>query len=251
MFDLACKTVLITGASAGIGSACAEMISGLGARVVLAGRNCERLAAVRSRLAGDGHMTICQELTDFDALPAMIDQVVQETGPVCGFVHAAGIETLLPLKNMRPNAYADLFSINVTAGFEIARLLTRKKNSLPHGGSFVFIASVMALAGQSGLIGYCSSKGALIAGARAMAVELVPRKIRVNCICPGIVEGTAMTEQLFNVLGSEAAERVIAAHPMGLGKPQDVAGTCAFLLSDAARWMTGTALPVDGGYTMV
>lgn len=249
-FDLSGKTILISGASSGIGKACALAVSRAGSRVILVARNEARLKKVYEQLEGLDHRMICQDLTDYNALENLIDSVAAQH-PIFGFIHAAGIELTLPLRNMRPADYEKQFAINVTAGFELARLISKKKYRNPDGGSYVFISSTMGLAGQSGLTGYCSSKGALISGARAMAVELALQKIRVNCVCPGHVEGTLMSDHLFSNLGDEARQRIIQAHPMGLGTPEDVANACVFLLSDAARWITGTALPVDGGYTTV
>jgi len=244
------KTILVTGASSGIGQACAKAISRLGGRVILVARDENRLEAVRQQLSGTGHTVFSQDLIQFDALNDLV-KTMAEGGSIFGMVHAAGIEMTLPLRSMRSEYYEKLFALNVTAGFELARLISKKKIRNSAGGSYVFISSTMGLVGQSGLVGYCSSKGALIAGSRAMAAELALHHIRVNCICPGHVKNTHMSNQLFSALSEEAKARIVDAHPMGLGMPEDVAHACVFLLSDAARWITGIAMPVDGGYTMV
>lgn len=249
-YSLSGRTVVVTGASSGIGRACAIAISRIGGRVVLIARNSERLQAVREELSGNGHQIFSRDLTRFDGLTDLVAEAA-EPGPIFGLVHAAGIEITLPLRNMRPENYEQLFALNVTAGFELARLISRKKVRDPAGGSYVFVSSTMGLAGQSGLTGYCSSKGALIAGCRAMAAELASRRIRANCVCPGHVRGTHMSDQLFAGLSEEAVQAIRDAHPLGLGAPEDVAHACVYLLSDAACWVTGIALPVDGGYTMV
>jgi NAD(P)-dependent dehydrogenase (short-subunit alcohol dehydrogenase family) len=101
--------------------------------------------------------------------------------------------------------------------------------------------------GQSGKIGYCSSKGALVAGARAMALELIAKKIRVNCISPAVV-GTEMSQTLLDSLSPEAQNEIIKMHPMGIGQPLDIANGCVYLLSDASKWITGINLFIDGGY---
>lgn len=249
-FNLSGKAILVSGASSGIGKACALAISKAGGRVILVARDETRLKEVYGLLEGSNHCMICQDLTNYDALEDMITCVAVRH-PISGFVHAAGIELTLPLRNMRPADYEKQFAINVTACFELARLVSKKKNRDTDSGSFVFISSTMGLVGQSGLTGYCSSKGALISGARAMAAELASQQIRVNCICPGHVEGTLMSNHLFTNLSVEAKASIVRAHPLGLGKPEDVANACVFLLSDAARWITGITLPVDGGYTMI
>jgi NAD(P)-dependent dehydrogenase (short-subunit alcohol dehydrogenase family) len=117
-----------------------------------------------------------------------------------------------------------------------------------NGASFVFISSVMGILGQSGKVAYSSSKGALISGAKAMALELAKKKIRVNCILPGVVE-TEMSNEMFQKLSEESKKSILEMHPLGLGKPEDIANACAFLLSDASGWITGTNLLVDGGYS--
>ncbi|MBN2104167.1 SDR family oxidoreductase [bacterium] len=249
-YSLSGKTIVVTGASSGIGKACAIAISRMGGRLILIARNEKRLKAVLKQLSGTGHTVFSQDLVQFDALADLI-KTAAETGPIFGLIHAAGIEMTLPLRNMHYTDYEKLFALNVTAGFELARLVSKKKIRDPSGGSYIFISSTMGLVGQSGLVGYCGSKGALIAGSKAIAAELASYHIRVNCICPGHVQGTLMSDQLFSTLSEDAGKAIINAHPLGLGEPEDVAYACVFLLSDAARWMTGAVLPVDGGYTMV
>ncbi|MFC1570063.1 SDR family NAD(P)-dependent oxidoreductase [bacterium] len=249
-YSLSGKTILITGALAGIGQACALAVSRAEGRVILVDKDSKRLEIVQKQLTGDGHREFFQDITEYDTLPDLIDKAAN-AAPISGFIHAAGIQTTLPLRNMRSNEYEKLFAVNVTAGFEVARLISKKKVRDPSGGSFVFISSTMGLVGQSGLVGYCASKGALISGSKAMAAELASHRIRVNCVCPGHVEGTLMSDQLFSTLSDDAKNDIVHAHPLGLGTPEDVANACVFLLSDAAKWITGTALSVDGGYTMV
>jgi NAD(P)-dependent dehydrogenase (short-subunit alcohol dehydrogenase family) len=144
--------------------------------------------------------------------------------------------------------YNEIFSVNVFSGFELAKIISKKNYINDAGGSFVFISSIMGMVGQPGKIGYCASKGALLAGSRAMALELAAKKIRVNCVCPSIVE-TEMTEKLFQGLPEESKQEIIKMHPLGLGKPEDVASAALFLLSDTSRWITGSQLVVDGGYS--
>ena len=169
-------------------------------------------------------------------------------GKISGFVHSAGIEMTLPLRSMQPSYYEDMFATNVISGFELARIISRKKYLGESGVSFIFISSVMGILGQAGKVGYCSSKGALISGAKAMALELAKKNIRVNCILPGVVE-TEMSNKMLENLPEESKKSILGMHPLGLGKPEDIANACAFLLSDASRWITGTNLIVDGGYS--
>jgi NAD(P)-dependent dehydrogenase (short-subunit alcohol dehydrogenase family) len=168
-------------------------------------------------------------------------------GPLSGFVHSAGISIRLPLKLTRREHFEESFAVNVVSAFEIANHGQRKANLAQGGASFVFIASVMARLGQPTKVAYCASKAALANGSRALALELASRRIR-NCISPGVVK-TKMYNSLVGQLPSGAQEDILKAHPLGLGEASDVANAVAFLLSDASRWITGTELIVDGGYS--
>jgi len=106
----------------------------------------------------------------------------------------------------------------------------------------------MGVLGDIGNVAYCSSKGALLSAGKAMALELAAKKIRVNCVLPGVVE-TEMSKQLFLTISEESRNSILKMHPLGLGKPEDIANACIFLLSDASRWITGTNFYVDGGYS--
>ena len=248
MFSLSDKTILITGASSGIGRECSIFASKLGANLVLIGRNEERLKNTLDSLEEGKHIYFSCDVTDYESLEGTIKQAVKEVGKICGFVHSAGIELTLPLRNMNHKKYEKLFAVNVISAFEIARLISKKKYLSPQGASFIFISSIKGLVGEIGNIGYCSSKSALLAGCKAMALELASKKIRVNSILPGVVE-TEMVKNLFDNISEEEQKVIIAKHPLGLGEPRDVANACAFLLSDASRWITGTNFVIDGGYS--
>jgi len=242
------KNIIITGASSGIGKQCAITFSQLGANIILVARNGERLEETFHKLNKGNHLFISQDITEHDKLEDTITTVVEKVGKISGFVHSAGIEMTLPLRSMTSSCYENMFGINVISGFELARIISKKKYLDKNGASFVFISSVMGILGQAGKIGYCSSKGALISGAKAMALELAKKNIRVNCVLPGVVE-TEMSNKMFENLPEESKKTIIDTHPLGLGKPSDIAYSCAYLLSDAARWVTGTDLVVDGGYS--
>ena len=247
-FGLNKKNIIITGASSGIGRECAITFRQLGANVILIGRNKERLEDTYNKLDKGNHLIVSQDITEYDKLEEVINPAVHKIGKISGFIHSAGTEMTLPLRSMTSSIYENMFAINVISGFELARIISKKKYLDENGASFVFISSVMGMLGQAGKVGYCSSKGALISGAKAMALELVSKNIRVNCILPGVVE-TEMSNKMFQGLSVESKREIIDMHPLGLGKPTDVAYVCVFLLSDAARWITGTNLVIDGGYS--
>ena len=248
IFNLNNKNIIVTGASSGIGRQCAITFSQLGANVILIARNKERLKDTFNKLEKGNHLIISQDITEYNKLEEVANTAVDKVGKISGFVHSAGIEMTLPLRNMQPSYYEKMFSINVISGFELAKIISKKKYLNEKGANFVFVSSVMGILGQAGKVGYCSSKGALISGVRAIALELVKKNIRANCILPGAVE-TEMSNKMFENLPEESKKSILGMHPLGLGKPEDIANACAFLLSDASKWITGTNLIVDGGYS--
>ena len=248
ILDLNNKNIIITGASSGIGRQCAITFSQFGANIILVARNKEKLEQTFNKLNKGNHITFAQDLTEYDKLEEIINISVGKIGRISGFVHSAGTEMILPLKGMQPSYYEKMFAINVIAGFEIAKIISKKRYLDEKGASFVFISSIMGILGQPGRVGYCSSKGALISGAKAMALELAKKNIRVNCILPGVVN-TEMSNEMFQRLSEESKKEIIDMHPLGLGMPEDIANASAFLLSDAAKWMTGSDLIIDGGYS--
>lgn len=249
IFNLNNKNIIVTGASSGIGRQCAITFSQLGANVILIARNKERLEDTYNKLDKGNHLIVSQDITEYDKLLGeVINPAVHKMGKISGFIHSAGTEMTLPLRSMTSFYYKNMFAINVISGFELARIISKKKYLDENGASFVFISSVMGMLGQAGKVGYCSSKGALISGTKAMALELASKNIRVNCVLPGIVE-TEMSNKMFDSLPEESKKSIINMHPLGLGKPNDIAYACAYLLSDAARWITGSNLVIDGGYS--
>jgi NAD(P)-dependent dehydrogenase (short-subunit alcohol dehydrogenase family) len=248
LFSLKEKNILITGASSGIGKQCALTFSKLGANVILVARNEERLKNTFNAMKKGNHLLFSQDITEYEKLEELVSKSVEKAGKISGFVHSAGIETTLPMRNTETSNYENLFSINVIAGFELARIISKKKHLVNNGSSFVFISSVMGFLGQAGKIAYCSSKGSLISGAKAMALELISKNVRVNCISPGMIQ-TELLNKMFGKISEESISEIKKMHPLGLGKPEYIANACVFLLSDASRWITGTNLIVDGGYS--
>lgn len=246
-FSLDGKKILITGASSGLGRQCAIRCSLSGASVIITGRDKERLMETYNDLLPGNHGFYEADLSDFDSYETSLKEVLKDFGKLDGFVHSAGVELTLPINMMKPIHYQSLFNINVVSGFELSRILVKRKY-LSANASFVFIASVMGILGQPGKIGYCSTKGALVSGVKAMALELIPFKVRVNSILPAVCN-TKMTEELLADLTDEARAKIFNAHPMGLGEPDDVALAAVYLLSDASKWITGTGLVIDGGYS--
>jgi NAD(P)-dependent dehydrogenase (short-subunit alcohol dehydrogenase family) len=249
IFSLKNKNIIITGASSGIGRQCAISASQLGAKVVLLARNREKLEETKNMLERpDEHLICVADLIDFEQAQEIIKLTMSEIGKIHGVIHAAGISTTLPLRNTTSSKLDDYFKTNVYAGVQLTQLLSKPLFISETGASIVFITSVMGVVGEVGKTIYSLTKGALVSGSKSMALELAPKKIRVNCVSPGVVI-TAMSNNAVYSQDEKSLEKIKSYHPLGLGKPEDIANTCMFLLSDASRWITGTNLIVDGGYT--
>lgn len=247
MIDLNGKHIVVSGASSGIGRAIAQKAASLGASLLLFGRNAERLEETRGSLHGTGHRIHAMDITDYANLEQTLRASAEES-KVSGFVHSAGIEKTLPFRASTPRHIKEVFEVNVFAGFEMARILSQKGIVDPVGAAFVFISSINGRLGDPFKVAYCASKSALSSGIKAMALELAPKKIRCNCVLPGYVN-TEMVKRVFESIPPEAQQRIIDKHPLGLGKPEDIASLVCFLLSDQARWITGSDYTIDGGYS--
>ena len=245
--DLSTRRFLVTGASSGIGQAVAILLSRLGAKVVCADLNEAGLEDTRKLLTGDGHRLEKRDLRDLQGIAPWLAEIVQASGPLHGFVHAAGLPARYPLRALTPEVWREVFLINTEAALALAKGFAGRKICSAENASIVFISSVMAQAGSSAAAAYSLSKAALDGMARSLALELAPRKIRVNCVAPGFVR-TPMLEKMEKSWEPAQAAQVLAQHPLGIGEPLDVANAVAFLLGDTSRWITGTVLVVDGGY---
>ncbi len=250
LFRLDDKLVIVTGASSGIGRQCAISCSDMGARVVLLGRNSERLNETLSFMtAPEKHQIFSVDLVHYEKVLHVVEQITKEGNRIFGLINSAGISTTLPFNMSKPEKMDEFFHANVHSAINLTRIVTKQSNISETGGSIIFISSVMAVVGENGKTLYSMTKGALVAGARSLAIELAPRNIRVNCISPGVVE-SPMSKNAVYSRNEESMNKIKAMHPLGLGRPDDVANACIYLLSNASTWVTGTNLMVDGGYTI-
>ena len=248
-FSLEGKTIVVTGASSGIGRQCAIDCSKMGAKVVAVARNQERLEETLSMLDGEGHNSYLYDFEICDGIANLVSKIVSDCGHIGGMVYAAGIEKTLPFKLLKSEDYLNIFNVNALSALEMARQISNIKNFNKNGGSVVFIASITSIIARDGTAAYTASKGALVSTTKVLASELSKRKIRVNCISPGTIQ-TPLMQNYLSTLSEEDYTKRISGFPLGLGQPSDVSLACVYLLSDASRWVTGQNLIVDGGYTI-
>lgn len=249
--DLTGRRILVTGASADsdIGRELCRALADLGAALVLVGRRADVLEETRALLdAPDRHTVAPFDLTDLDAIPAWMKGLTEGGGPLHGLVHSASVQGYSVLRQVNRAAFERYFTLNVGAALMLARGFHQKGVHAADGSAIVYIGSVAGLKGQKGRSLYSASKAALVSVAQTLALELADRKIRVNVVAPAVVLG-AKAEQQFAMLPAEQNAALAAAHPLGYGTPKDVANAAAWLLADSGRWVTGTTIPVDGGFS--
>lgn len=238
-FTLEGKTILVTGASSGIGRGIAIACAGMGAKVIVTGRNQKRLHETLSQMEGEGHSIIAADLLR----PYEREMLVQQLPALDGLVQCAGVGDRVPCKAIGQDDIDRVIRPNLEAPILLqSELLQAKK--INKVASIVYIASAAASMPAMGNAVYSASKGAIISYAKCLASELAPRGIRVNCISPTMV----MTDLALVGATQEQLNEAQKAYPLGrYGKPEDIANLAVYLLSDAAAWMTGSNIEITGG----
>jgi len=244
-FHLHNKTVLVTGASSGIGRQVAISCSAMGARLVITGRDEKRLAETYSLLTGEGHSQFTCDLMDEGQRNQLFDNIPA----IDGFVHSAGIVLPVPVKFVAEKHLRHIMGVNFeSAVLSIARLLKNKK--LNDKASLVFFSSISVSYPYAGGSLYTASKGAIEAYSKNLAIEIIPKKMRSNVIVPAMVK-TPLYEETKNQSMYRSPEEYESKYPLGLGMPEDIANAAIYLLSDASKWVTGINLTLDGGFSIV
>ncbi len=245
-FLLTDKTILITGASSGIGKAAAILASQMGAHVIIHGRDFEKLNDTLSKLKpSDKHQIIQADLSNVDELM----DFVKKCPSLDGVVHCAGIVKPVPAKFIQPKHIEEMFSINYNAVVLINSYLLQQKK-INNEASIVLISTISTQHSYFGGALYISSKGALEAYSRSLGLEVVSKKIRVNTLSPAMVRTEIYENTLKSTLNEEHAQKYASTYPLGIGEPTDIANSIVFLLSNASKWITGTVIKMDGGLTL-
>ena len=245
-FLLTDKTILITGASSGIGKAAAILASQMGAHVIIHGRDLEKLQHTFSQLKpSNKHQVIQADLSKTDELLGF----VKKCPSLDGVVHCAGIVKPVPAKFIQPKHIEEMFSINFNAVVLINSYLLQQKK-INNEASIVLISTISTQHSYFGGALYISSKGALEAYSRSLGLEVVSKKIRVNTLSPAMVRTEIYENTLKSTLNEEHARKYASTYPLGIGEPTDIANSIVFLLSNASKWITGTVIKMDGGLTL-
>jgi len=244
-FTLAGKTIVITGASSGIGLATAIECSRMGAVVIINGRNEERLELSYSKLEGNEHQQFIADLSSAEEM----EEFVKMLPVIDGIVHCAGISELLPFKFLTEEKLKRVFDINFTAPTILTQKLLELKK-INKSASIVFISSISGVyCSATGGSSYSASKGAINGLAKGMALDLAPKSIRVNCINPGMIQTNIFKDGM--ITEEQLADDIKKYPLMRHGQPEEVAYAVIYLLSDASKWVTGSNLLIDGGYTLL
>lgn len=236
------KTILVTGASSGIGKVIAQFVAKEGGKVILLARNKERLEDTLRSLDGDRHNYICCDLNDNEKNQDVISQIEN----LDGIVFCAGINEFIPIKFIKQEKIDSIFQTNYFSQIIMIRNLLKKKK-INKNASLVFISSISSLMGVPGTLLYTASKAAINSTVKVLAIELSGQKIRANAICPGIVKTPMIGET--NISEEQFLEQE-KLYPLGLGTPEDIAEAAVFHLSDKSKWLTGNIMVLDGGFLL-
>lgn len=246
-FSLEGKTILVTGASSGIGRGIAIACTQMGGTVILNGRNEERLQETLSMMEGKDHQILVGDLAQQEDLQRMADTLPE----LQGWVNSAGIPKVCPIKHFDRNDVEEIFNINITSTMLLLSMLVKKKK-LRRGASVVLISSISGVyVGTAGDTSYCASKGAVNGFTKGAAIELAGQGIRINSINPGLVPTSILDLANAKSGDTHVVDTMMEKYPLKrLGKPDDIGNGAVYLLSDASSWITGQNLVIDGGISI-
>jgi NAD(P)-dependent dehydrogenase (short-subunit alcohol dehydrogenase family) len=243
-FHLTNKTILVTGASSGIGRQVAISICNMGGNVIITGRDEQKLNETFNALPSGENKKLVADLLDTDDL----SKLVNELPMLDGVVNCAGIVKSIPVKFLTKEKINETFSVNYEIQVMLMAQITRQKK-LNNNSSIVFISSISGNHPHIGGALYAGSKAALEAYSKVIALEYFKQGIRSNCVIPAMVK-TPMYDYAEKNASKETMDEHVNKYPLGIGMPEDVANACIFLLSSASRWMTGSSILLDGGFLL-
>lgn len=233
--------MLVTGASSGIGRSTAIECSKMGASVIITARNEDRLRETLSLMEGDNNQMILADLSSNEDIDALVAQIPE----IDGLVNNAGFTKMRPILQVNEQVFKDIMQVNAFAPIMLTQKVIKKKKLIQ--GSIIFTSSMAALKSSPANSMYGCSKAAVSNFVRNAAQEFASKKIRVNAVCPSMVETEIMKD---NMLSEEQISASKASYPLGRwGKPEEIAWAIIFFLSDASQWITGTNMIIDGGRT--
>jgi NAD(P)-dependent dehydrogenase (short-subunit alcohol dehydrogenase family) len=249
LIDLTGKTIVVAGASSGIGKKTAIVLSKIGARLILIARREDRLIETISELEGSGHSYYVADLSQVNDIENLVKGMIKENGPVDGLVYSTGISLSSPFSLAKPDKIEKSFQVNFFGFMELTRQLTKKNHCNP-GMSVVGISSSASLMGDKGQSVYAATKAAMNGAMRCMAHEFGEKQIRINTIAPGMT-ATEMYEGYIKRNGedSNSNQNLLKRQYLGIVSTDAIAYSAAFLLSECSSYITGVVLPVDGGMT--
>lgn len=249
LVDLTDRKIIVAGASSGIGKQTAITLSKLGAKLVLVARRENLLQDTLAELEGTDHSYYCCDLSNTDEIEGVVKQIVSEHGAMDGLAYVAGTGRSVPIAQFSPDKIESVFRINYFGFIEFIRQISKKGRFNP-GMRIVGVSSIAAFCGDPAHTAYSGSKAAVDGSIRCLARELAPKGICINSVAPGMTDTPMFAGFNKNYgEGSDSLAYILKRQYLGIGKPEDIANAISFLISPAARFITGTCLCVDGGYT--
>ena len=236
--------ILIVGGGSGIGKAIAEQLITLKEDIVIADINLNKWDS--SQIKNVLHYQL--NVTNEESINIMIEHFRTEDIHLKGLVYTVGKAVTLPLNSIKTETYKELIELNTLSFFNLISKLATHQLISEQGASIVVISSVVGQYGARGKIAYGLTKGAIDSGIKSLALEMASKNIRVNAIAPGTVQ-TEMLDKLISSIGEEEVKKMLLDYPLGVGYPQDISELAVFLLSKQSKWITGSIITIDGGYS--
>lgn len=236
------KTILVTGASSGIGESIVKLLASKGANIILTSRDETKLKKVKSSLVGKKHNHFSADLENHNS----IDELVENLSKIDGIVFCAGYNEFIPIKFLKKEKIDKIFNVNYFSSIYLIQKILKKK-LLNKESSIVFISSISSVMGVPATTAYAASKASINSTVKVLASELSGQKIRVNAINPGMVVTPMLNQENIDMNKLMDQEKL---YPLGFGKPEDVAYAVEFHLSSRSRWLTGSVMNLDGGLTL-